>query len=55
MGILSKLFGTGGGNAETFDYKCKTCLSTFEHADPNVGAVACEACGSMDVEKAGIA
>lgn len=51
MGVIQKLKATfGGGPEETYTYQCQTCHTTFESTESEVGAVACDGCGSPDVE-----
>jgi rRNA maturation endonuclease Nob1 len=51
MSLLNRVKSAVGMNSEaqTYSYQCTVCQTTFESTDPNVGAVACTACGSADV------
>lgn len=51
MGILDKLLGRSGGQEETVTYRCNTCYTRFETRETDVVVVACDACGSDDVER----
>lgn len=50
MGILDKLLGRSSDPAETTTYRCNTCHSRFETTETDEALVACDACGSDDVE-----
>lgn len=52
MGLINRIKRTVTGTAteETYTYRCRTCHSTFESTEANEATVACDACGSDDVE-----